>query len=791
MQLDPIVKRAMGRTGWIRSRCCLGFLLLVLTGTATAAEEPAYLDPGLPVEARVEDLLMRMTLEEKLGQMNLDWASAPVNLGQEIQSDRVTDAGAADLSAQRYAQLLDDIRSGRVGVTRDIDGWQDLNSRQQAAAESRLKIPLFVVQNAVHSVSVDGSTIFPINLGMAAGFDRELVQRIGEVIARECRLHGYNWNFTPTVDIVRDARWGRYGESFGEDPLLCGELGAAMVRGLQGPSMDQPHNMAACLKHYAAGGQPLNGLNFAPMYVGERELRSMFFPPFQAGIEAGAWSVMPAHHEIDGIPCHASEWLLSDVLRGEWGFDGVVITDWMDMERLATLHRVAENLEDAFAMGINAGIDVHNNGRDFIEPMLKLVREGRVPEARINDAVRRILHGKFQLGLFENRFIQDPADSPLICNEEARELSMQAAVQSMVLLKNDEQTLPLRAERTRRVLVTGPYAHNYAILGDWLMHDDPSELVTFIDDGLIDHAPDGMAVSLYDCGSTYDIGPAAIREAVVQAQACDAVVLVVGGSDYAGPGGKAYRTGGENLSRQSIELAGTQLALAEALFESGVPVVTVLIHSRPLNIQPLIAGSAAVVDAWNPGMRAGDALAAVLYGRANPSGRLPISLPRSTGQANTWYNHQPSNYYRKYIFGKTGPLFPFGYGLSYTTFEYRDIEVPASIGPGEDLPVRLTVSNTGSMDGDEVVLIYLNDVVSSVATPVRKLVAFERVSLKKEESRTLSFTIENRHLAFLGRDMKPVIEPGQFELVIGDNVLEFEVTGVEDEHMETGMSGDF
>jgi beta-glucosidase len=767
----------------------LGVLTAIGTGSLWAVEAPIYLDPAKSVDLRVEDLLQRMTLEEKLGQMNLDWASAPVDLEGAILSDRVTDAGAADTSVERYTQLLDDIREGRVGVTRRIAGWRDLNARQQAAAESRLKIPLFVVQNAVHSVSVDGSTIFPINLGMAASFDRELVGQIGEVIARESRLYGYNWNFTPTVDIARDVRWGRYGETFGEDPLVCGELGAAMVRGLQGPAMDQPHNMAACLKHYAAGGQPLNGLNFAPMYVGERELRSMFFPPFEAGVEAGAWSVMPAHHEIDGIPCHASEWLLSDVLREEWGFEGAVITDWKDMERLATLHRVAENREDAFAMGINAGIDVHNNGRVFIDPMLNLIRDGRVSEDRIDAAVRRILRGKFQLGLFENRFIADPAESPLICNEEARELALRTAVQSMVLLKNAEETLPLKPERTKRVLVTGPYAHNYAILGDWLMHEDPADLVTFIDDGLVRHAPKGLAVSTYDCGSTFNLDPAAIREAATRAQAYDAVVLVVGGSDYAGPGGEAYRTGGENLSRQSIELAGNQLALGKALFETGVPVVTVLVHSRPLNIQPLVEGSAAVVDAWNPGMRAGDAVAAILYGHANPSGRLPISLPRNVGQANTWYNHQPSNYYRKYIFGETGPLFPFGYGLSYTSFDYDDIEVPATIGLGDNLPVRLTVTNTGSMDGDEVVLIYLNDVVSSVVTPVKKLVAFERVSLGQGESRTLELTIDNHQLSFLGHDMQPVIEPGRFELFVDDHPLGFEVSGAAKDPTDLAMQG--
>jgi len=321
------------------------------------------------------------------------------------------------------------------------------------------------------------------------------------------------------------------------------------------------------------------------------------------------------------------------------------------------------------------------------------------------------------------------------------------------------------------------------------MHDDPADLVTFIDDGLVREAPEGLTVSTYDCGSTYEIEPAAIQEVAVRARACDAVVLVVGGSDYAGPGGEAYRTGGENLSRQSIELAGTQLALAEALFETGVPVVTVLIHSRPLNIQPLIEGSAAVVDAWNPGMRAGDAVAAILYGRTNPSGRLPISLPRSTGQANAWYNHQPSNYYRKYIFGKTGPLFPFGYGLSYTSFDYHDIEVPATIGPDDDLPIRLTVTNTGSMDGDEVVLIYLNDVVSSVVTPVKKLVAFERVSLGQGESRTLELTIDNHQLAFIGHDMQPVIEPGRFELLVGGQSLEFELSAAENDPMKIAAKG--
>lgn len=747
----------------------LSVVIVILSGCAKASS-PIYLDPTQRVADRTEDLLQRMTLEEKLGQMNLDWTGGHIDLTRAITTDGVTDKGAKDESANNYDRLLAEIRAGRVGVTRNITDWKDANRRQQAAAESRLKIPLFIVQNAVHSVGVDGTTIFPNNLAMAATFRPTLVAKIGEILARECRANGYNWTFSPTVDLARDARWGRCGETFGEDPLLVADMGVAMVKGLQGEDMTGTDKVASCLKHFVAGGQPLNGLNFSPAEYTERTLRTMFYPPFQAALEAGAWAVMPAHHDIGGVPCHASEELLSDVLRDEWGFEGVVVTDWQDMERLVTLHKVAPTLQEAFNMGINAGIDIHNNGREFIAPMKALVREGKISEARIDRAVRAILSAKFRLGLFENRYISAPDKETYTPKQE---LAYQTAVESMVLLKNQGKALPVSVGKYQRVLITGPYAHSYAVLGDWVRHTDPSDLVSHIDDEMSNRAPAGVEVNTVTVGEHYEIPQERIEEAARAAKNHDLVVLVVGGNDYRAKGFEHLRTGGENHARQEITPAGNQLELARALFETGTKVVVVLVNGRPLDISYLTENAVAVLETWNPGMQAGAAVADVLYGEVNPSGKLPISIPRSVGQVHVWYNHKPSTFFRKFQFGETGPLFSFGHGLSYTTFTYQDLQAPASFDKSDSVVnVSVTVTNTGPRAGAEVVLVYLTDKVSSVVTPVKKLVGYRKVFLEQGASQRVTLPIDRKHFELLDAQMNKVIEPGAFQINVGDQQVQ-------------------
>ncbi len=734
-----------------------------------------YLDPKYTIDERVDDLLCRMTLEEKLGQMNLDWTAGNIDLTKAITTDGVADKGASNNTYENYQRLLNEITLGRVGVTRNIKNWEDANKRQQAAEQSRLKIPLFIIQNAVHSVAVDGSTIFPNNLAMAATFNPPLIQKTAEIIAREARLYGYNWTFSPTVDLALDARWGRCGETFGEDPLLSAHMGVAMVRGFQGNTLGGTNKVASCIKHFVAGGIPLNGLNFAPVELTERTLREQFFPPFKACVEAGAFSVMPAHHDIGGIPCHASDWLLNEVLRNEWNFKGVVVTDWQDMERLLTLHKVAADLKEAFQLGINAGIDVHNNGRNFIEPMMELIKEDRISEDRINQAVRAILKAKFQLGLFENRNIKNPDESTIICNTEAKETAYQTTVESVVLLKNKNNTLPLIPEKETKLLITGPYAHSYAILGDWIRHENPRNLVTFIDEGLEAKKPLGITTEFYNCGESYQIPEKHIAGAVEKAKSADVIVLVVGGSDYRAVGYEEFRTGGENHARQSIALAGNQLELAKRLFASGKKVITVLVNGRPLAIDYLVQNSDAVLETWNAGMLAGDAIADIIYGNKNPSGKLPISIPRSTGQVHCWYNHKPATFFRQFQFGETGPLFPFGFGLSYTSFEYSNAHYPQTINATDDVPFSVTVKNTGQMAGYETVLVYLNDRVSSVVTPVKKLVAYKKIYLEPNQEKQVEFTIENNRLSLLNKKMEEVVEPGFFDIIVNDSLFPLQV----------------
>jgi beta-glucosidase len=528
-----------------------------------------------------------------------------------------------------------------------------------------------------------------------------------------------------------------------------------------------------CANHYIASGEPYNGLNFSPMDLSERRLRELYLPPFKAAVDAGVETIMLAHNEVNGIPCHSNKYLIEDVLRGELGFKGFIVSDWMDVERLHTLHRVAESKKEACRLAIEAGLDMNMHGPEFFQNVVELVNEGQISEARIDQSVRRILKAKFQLGLFENVIVNGDNVNNIVLSETHKALALKAARQSIVLLKNEGNLLPLTFN-PKRILITGPNANNHTVLGDWTK-PQPAENVTTVLEGLTDIITDDIILDFYDCGEIWELNENDIERAVQKAKKADMVILVVGENSLREHG--SNKTCGENVARDNIDLPGMQSELIDNIQKTGIPTVVVLINGRP-NASPwMTMDIPAIIESWEPGMYGGQAIAEVIFGKYNPGGKLPITIPRNVGQILSVYNHRPSSYFRSYVNNETGPLFPFGFGLSYTTFEYSDLHITDAMERNEEAIASCTVTNTGELAGDEVILVFLTDLVSSVTTPVKKLVSFKRISLAPGESKNVEFTVTMDDMSLLDKNMKKMVEPGEFELIMGLDKLKgkFEV----------------
>ena len=741
------------------------FIVFLLVNSIAYGQEPTakYLNPNLPIEERIDDLMGRMTLKEKVGQMDQFKGFAKMKKDELIEAKRR-------------------LKQGLIGSFLIVKDAKAVEEIQKLAENSPLKIPVLIAIDAIHGHGYySGSTIFPTPIGMASTWNPEIIEQASAVTAKEMRVTGYHWNFSPYINVTRDPRWGRTGENFGEDPFLVSTMGVAMVRGYQGKGISEPFSVLACAKTLLAGSEPVNGLNMAPVDISERTIREIFLPPFQACIDAGAWTVMADHSELNGEPCHSSKKLLTDMLRGEMGFRGFVVSDWMDVERLVDLQCVAKTPKDAVRMAVSAGIDIHMHGEGFLEPLEQLVREGAIPESRIDRAVREILSAKFQLGLFENRYVDQSRIKKVLACREHKDLALQIARKSIVLLKNKKSLLPLD-KNIKSIFITGPNANNNSILGDWVV-SQPSENITSILQGMRNNASSKTRIDYYPCGKIGAISDEDIRIAAQKAQKADVAVLVIGGNsnrcDDEGniKGWRTERTSGENIARSGIGLVGRQLEMVRAVQKTGTPVIAVLINGRPLAIEWIAENIPAIVEAWEPGMEAGQAVAEVIFGEYNPGGKLPISILRNAGQIPHYYNHKPSHYYRKYKFGKTGPLYEFGHGLSYTSFRYQNLRLPKNISVGENLIISVEVENTGKRTGDEVVQVYTNDVVSSIVTPVRELKAFKRITLQPGEKRSVEFTISSDQLALFDQKMKRVVEPGVFQVMAGDLMEKFEVVG--------------
>jgi beta-glucosidase len=753
-------------------------LLLVtfLTVFNISAQEDSsyklYLDSSKSHNDRLNDLMSRMTLEDKVYQMNqfvgLDhMRKAEKDLSPE---DLVNNDAQGFYKGVFSTDVMKMTQEGKIGSFLHVLTAEEGNLLQELANESRLKIPILIGIDAIHGNALfSGATVYPSPITLASTWSDEFLFDVGRQTALEMRATGSHWAFTPNIDVLRDPRWGRVGETFGEDPFMVGNLGASMINGFQLNDFTGTNKVIACAKHMIAGSEPINGLNASPMDVSMRTLKEVYLPPYKKAIDAGVYSIMAAHNELNGVPCHMSSWLMTDLFRKDWGFEGFYVSDWMDIERIETLHHVASSLKEASYLAVNAGMDMHMHGVDFPEAVIELVKEGTLPISRVNEACSKILMAKFKLGLFENRFVDIEKIEDNIFTAEHRFTALETARKGIVLLKNSN-LLPLsKVKNPKKILVTGPNANNQSILGDWHAAQ-PDENVTTIYEG-IKHLGEskGYDVSFFDSGDNIrKISNKNIQNSVEASKDADYIIVVVGDNSM------RYKwkdkTAGENMARAELNLAGKQLELVRSLKEINDNVIVVYVNGKPIS-EPWIQNNIpSILEAWEPGNLGGKAVAEIIFGDINPSGKLPLTVPRSVGQLQMIYNHKPSQYFHKYAFEKNKPLYEFGYGLSYTKFKYSKPKLlNKSFDEDSIIKVQVDVTNIGEMDGDEVVQLYIRDKVSSATRPVKELKGYKRTHLKVGETKNVIFEITPESLAFYDIDMNYVVEPGTFNIMTGSS----------------------
>lgn len=702
-------------------------------------------------------LLSRMTLEEKVGQMvqvDLTWK-------------------------QDIPQLL---RAGRVGSLLTIKDARQINALQKIAVEeSRLGIPLLVGNDAIHGYR----TIFPIPLALSCTWEPGLVREIARVIAREASASGTTWNFAPMVDICRDARWGRIAEGAGEDPLLGSAFAAAWVEGFQAAPLPGGRPMAACVKHFAAYGGAEAGKDYNTVDMSERRLRQDYLPPYQAAIKAGVQTIMTSFNELNGIPATANSYLLQEILREEWGFTGIVLSDYDAIGELI-FHGVAQDLREAALISIQAGVDIDMMGNAYPFHLVELVQAGAVPEAAIDAAAGRMLQLKAGLGLFDNPYVDETAMQNVLLHPDHLELALRAAEDACVLLKNDGGLLPLQPAG-KTIALIGPLAEErQSLLGSWSFDGRAAETETLLE--CLQRSLPANCCLVHARGCKIEGGQDDLGQAVRVAQQADVVILAVGESD---------QMSGEAHSRAHLGLPGRQQELAEAVAATGKPIVALVFTGRPLAIPWLAENIPAILLAWQGGTRSAEALARIVLGQATPSGKLTASFPRSEGQLPIYYAHKRTgrpfdatgtlqfNVAHKsiYLDESVLPLYPFGYGLSYTTFTYSDLVVETPLlRKDEDLAVSAKIHNRGSLAGREIVQCYVRDVTGSITRPVKELKGFQKVELEAGESSIVRFEFPAASLSFIGQEMKPMVEAGDFKIWIGPNCQEglegsFAITG--------------
>jgi len=743
----------------IKTYNILPLLLLTFIGFNSIAQE------RIP---EVEALLSKMTLEEKIGQLNLLTPGGGIATGSVVSEN---------VEAK--------IKAGQVGGLFGVSGPEKVRQAQEIAIKnSRLKIPLLIGSDIIHGYK----TTYPIPLGVASSWNMELIESAAKMAAKEATADGINWNFSPMVDISRDARWGRISEGSGEDPFLGSAIAKAMVRGYQGKDLSDAYTMMATVKHLALYGAVEAGRDYNSVDMSKVKMYNQYLPPYQAAVDAGVGSAMTSFNDIDGIPATGNKWLITDLLRKQWGFKGFVVSDYTSVNEM-TAHGMGD-LQAVSAQALNAGLDMDMVGEGFLTTLKKSVEEGKVTEEAITIACRRILTAKHQLGLFDDPYKYSDTSRPKkdILTAENRVAARKIATQSFVLLKNENNVLPL--EKDAKIALVGPLANDKNnMLGTWAPTGDPQLSIPVLE-GLNNVAPKAKITYAKGANITNNIELAAranvfglrvdidkrtpeamLSEALKNSENADVIVAVVG---------EASEFAGEAASRTEISIPQSQKKLINALVETGKPVVLVLFSGRPLTIADEFNLPVSILQVWNPGVEAGNAIADVLFGDYNPSGKLTASWPRNVGQIPIYHSmkntgrpaptHQFEKFKSNYLDSEISPLFPFGYGLSYTSFEYSEIAVDKNnLKQGESINVSATVKNTGNYDGEEVVQLYLKDEVRSITPPVKELKGFQKIFLKKGASKTVTITLSADNLKFYNSELKFVAEPGKFKVFVGGN----------------------
>jgi beta-glucosidase len=723
--------------------CLYVILALFVSALPVQAQKPRARATGgeQDIERRINALLARMTVEEKLGQL------------QQLDGEA---------NGNYRPEHLDLIRKGLLGSTLNVRGAKRVNELQRIALEqSRLKIPVLFAFDVIHGYR----TIFPVPLAMASSWDPKAAERAASVAAAEASAAGLKWTFAPMVDIARDPRWGRIVEGAGEDPYLGSAMSRAQVIGFQGNDYGAADKVAACAKHWVGYGAAEAGRDYNTTDISEGRLREIYFPPFKAAVDAGVGTFMSAFNDLDGVPASANPFTLTRVLRGEWKFDGMVVSDYTSVKELIN-HGIAANDPEAATAALNSGVDMEMVSRLYNQNGPQLLKQGKISQQTLDEAVRRVLRVKLRAGLFDHPYADETKESKVILSPENLAAAREVAARSMVLLKNDRELLPLSKD-VKSIALIGPLADDQLdLMGPWNGDGHAEDVVTILAGIRSKVSPKTTLTFARGCDTKCE-STAGFDEAVSAAKSADIAVLVVG---------ESADMSGEASSRNSIDLPGRQLDLVKAVQATGKPTVVVLLNGRPLTINWLADNSPAILESWLPGTQGGNAIADVLFGDVNPGGKLPVSFPRSVGQIPIYYSHMntgrpadPANKYSsKYLDVPVTPLFPFGYGLSYTQFRLSNLQLSApAIRPDGSLTVGVDVENTGRRTGDEVVQLYIRDVAASVTRPVKELKGFERITLQPGEKRHLTFMLGPKELGFHSRDMRFVVEPGSFNVTVG------------------------
>jgi beta-glucosidase len=727
----------------------MAFALMNESKLKAQGEKPPYKDPNLAVAARVTDLIGRMTLEEKVRQLDMYFGCEAV-----LDTNQYTGRTHAKPDAFFNPEMAEkNLGTLSIGSIHDIYPRAKLSNRIQewVMKSNRLGIPALFIEEGLHGYMDNDEIVFPQSINLGATWNPDLARRTGTAIAAQARANGVDMILGPVLDVARDPRWGRVEEDFGEDPYLTGQLGLAYVEGMQGDSLNTDHTVIAEPKHFAGHGSPEGGLNMSPVHAGEREVRSVMLKSFEPAVREGnAMGIMAAYHDIDGVPCTGNPWLLNKVLRDEWGFQGFVLSDLGAIRRLYDTHHVADSPANAVLLALNSGVDMQFYDFDheiFQNAIINGVETGQATEAALNQAVARVLRVKFLLGLFDRPYVDENLDTSVRNSRTQAELAFESARQSMCLLKNENNLLPLKKD-LQHIAVIGPNA-NIARLGDY-------------SEGAQENSAQGMLEQIKYLVSTktavtFSDGDN-IKQAVAIAKDADVVILGLG---------EWHGISGEGFDRSDLNLPGKQEALLEAVAAIGKPVVLVLQNGRPLTICWAAQHVPAILEAWYPGEFGGRAIAETLFGDNNPAGRLPITFPRNVGQLPDFYNHFPSKK-DSYIEGDSSPLFVFGYGLSYTTFKYENLDIiTPSTQNAADVLISCKITNTGQRAGDEVAQLYVHQETASVVTPVKALKGFLRIYLQPEESKIVTFRLKQSDLAVWNASQEWRVEPGDYTITLG------------------------